>query len=83
MQEKKNERYSWLRHHEKEGHLSFVSVLKDEIKEISKEMAEIRHKQKICDECYITTDEILEHAEKLKLQLQQQQKQRSRGGRAR
>lgn len=83
LQEKKNERYSWLRHHEKEGHLSFVSVLKDEIKEISKEMADIRHKQKICDDCYITTDEVLEHAEKLRLQLQQQQKQRSRGGRVR
>ena len=83
LQEKKNERYSWLRYHEKNGHQSFVTSLKREIKEISQEMADIRHELKICDDCYISTDEVLEHAERLQQQLQSQQKQRSRGGRAR
>ncbi|MCQ2502660.1 MAG: hypothetical protein MJ084_02735 [Saccharofermentans sp.] len=83
LQEKKNERYSWLRHHEENGHQSFVTSLKREIKEISQEMADIRHELKICDDCYISTDEVLEHAERLQQQLQSQQKQRSHGGRAR
>lgn len=83
LQENKNERYSWLRYHEKNGHQSFVTSLKREIKEISQEMADIRHELKICDDCYISTDEVLEHAERLQQQLQSQQKQRSRGGRAR
>ena len=83
LQEKKNELYSWLRHHEREGNLTFVTGIKREIKDVSKEMAQIRHKLKICDDCYISTDEVLEHAEKLKQQLQLEKKQRSRGGRAR
>ena len=83
LQEKKNELYSWLRHHEREGNQTFVTGIKREIKDVSKEMAEIRHKLKICDDCYISTDEVLEHAEKLKQQLQLEKKQRNRGGRAR
>ena len=80
LQAKKKQLYSKMKSYERSGRYDYASAIKQEIKDTSREIAEHRHKIKLCDECFITSDEIVKRAYGLEAALKKG-KQRSRGAR--
>ena len=80
LQAKRKERYSQLKYHEKEGNTQFIVGIKEDIKDLSRQIKDIRHKIRLCDECYISSDEVVKRAYALEEALKKGT-QRSRGAR--
>lgn len=74
---------SYLRGSDRDGNTEHSKAIRRLIQEDSRKIAAVRKKLKLCDECFVSSDKITEHADKLNNHLIQQKKPKNRNGRAR